>query len=114
MKKLLVLVLTLALVMSLAACGKKDDDKKDNNNETTPAVEKTDFTKSEGVMTYAQYDAANVDDPVTVETSYRTSSHGGITRLPSTPRTMKALISSMRCSVLRKITLSLSRDRRSE
>ncbi len=68
MKKLLALVLTLALVMSLAACGKKDEDKKDNSNETTPAVEKTDFTKSEGVMTYAQYDAANVDDPVTVET----------------------------------------------
>jgi predicted small lipoprotein YifL len=68
MKKLLALVLTLALVMSLAACGKKDEDKKDNSNETTPAVEKTDFTKSEGVMTYAQYDAVNVDEPVTVET----------------------------------------------
>ena len=69
MKKILVLLLALVMVMSLAACGKKDDDKNDNKNENTPAVEdKIDFSKSEGVMTYAQYDAANVDDPVTVET----------------------------------------------
>ena len=107
MKKLLALVLTLALVMSLAACGKKDEDKKDNSNETTPAVEKTDFTKSEGVMTYAQYDAANVDEPVTVETFVQDKQSWWDNKATITLRTMKALILSMRCSALKRITLSL-------
>ena len=49
MKKFLSVVLTLALALSLAACG--DSDK-----------------KSEGVMTYAEYNAAALESQVTIET----------------------------------------------
>ena len=52
MKKIMVMVLALAMVLSLAACGKKEDPSK----------------KSEGVMTYAQYAAAALDSQVVVET----------------------------------------------
>ena len=52
MKKLLVITLVLAIVLSLAACAKTEDPSK----------------KSEGVMTYAQYAAAALDSEVTVET----------------------------------------------
>lgn len=49
MKKVLALVLALALTLSFAACGSSED------------------AKGEGVMTYAEYDAAAVDDAVVVE-----------------------------------------------
>ena len=69
MKKLIVLLLALAMVMSVAACNSKENTPATPKDTTTPEPTKAvDFTKSEGVMTYAQYDAANVDDPVTVET----------------------------------------------
>lgn len=54
MKKTIALTLTLALVLSLTACGKggsSGDDK-----------------KSEGVMTYAEYMAADLDSEVVIET----------------------------------------------
>lgn len=53
MKKTIAIILTLALVLSLTACGKggSGDDK-----------------KSEGVMTYAEYDAAALDSQVVIET----------------------------------------------
>ncbi|MCQ2552276.1 MAG: hypothetical protein MJ148_02875 [Clostridia bacterium] len=51
MKKVLALVLAFVMVFSFAACGKKEN--------TT--------AKSEGVMTYAQYDAAKKDDKVVIE-----------------------------------------------
>lgn len=53
MKKTLALLLALCMVFALAACG--------NSNKPANA-------KSEGVMTYAEYVAANVDDPVVIET----------------------------------------------
>lgn len=52
MKKLLVLSLSLALVLGFAGCGSKDNGDK----------------KSEGVMTYAEYDAAALDSQVVIET----------------------------------------------
>lgn len=52
MKKLTALVLSLALVLTFTACGSKE-----------AATE----AKSEGVMTYAEYDAAAVNDPVVIE-----------------------------------------------
>ena len=57
MKKILAIVLALVMVFSFAACGKKDNGGKE-----------VDYSaKSEGVMTYAEYAAAAVDDEVTVE-----------------------------------------------
>lgn len=50
MKKLLAVFLIVVMVFALAACGQTDPNE-----------------KSEGVMTYAEYDAAKVNDPVTIE-----------------------------------------------
>ena len=52
MKKTLALTLSLALVLSLTACGNGNSDDK----------------KSEGVMTYAEYMAAELDSEVVIET----------------------------------------------
>ena len=52
MKKLTVLLLAITMVMAFAGCGKKDDAD----------------VKSEGVMTYAEYAAAELDTEVVVET----------------------------------------------
>lgn len=54
MKKTIALTLTLALVLSLTACGKSGNGGDDK--------------KSEGVMTYAEYDAAALDSQVVIET----------------------------------------------
>lgn len=51
MKKFLVLSLSLALVLGFAGCGTKDNGD----------------AKSEGVMTYAEYDAAALDSQVVIE-----------------------------------------------
>lgn len=51
MKKFLVLSLSLALVLGFAGCGSKDNGD----------------AKSEGVMTYAEYDAAALDSQVVIE-----------------------------------------------
>lgn len=53
MKKLLAIVLALVLAFACVGCGK--DDAEDIN------------TKSEGVMTYAEYAAAEIDSEVTIE-----------------------------------------------
>ena len=51
MKIIIALVLALAMVLAFAACGSKDTD-----------------TKGEGVMTYAEYAAAELDTEVVIET----------------------------------------------
>ena len=51
MKKIIALALTVVLAFSMVACGKSDVD-----------------AKSEGVMTFADYSAAAVNDPVVIET----------------------------------------------
>ena len=75
MKKFLVLFLTLALVFSFAACTPAetpnestpaDSSKEETPNESKPA-EFDPAVKSEGVMTYAEYMAAEMDSEVTVE-----------------------------------------------
>ncbi len=58
MKKTIALTLTLALVLSLTACGKGGDGGSNNDADK----------KSEGVMTYAEYDAAALDSEVVIET----------------------------------------------
>lgn len=60
MKKFLAAVLTTAMVLSLAACGGNNA----GAGEKQPAAD----TKSEGVMTYAEYMAAELDSQVVVET----------------------------------------------
>ncbi len=55
MKKTIAMLLALVLCFSMVACGSKD-----------PADE-TDFTKSEGVMTYDEYVAAELDSEVVIE-----------------------------------------------
>jgi hypothetical protein len=57
MKKILAMLLVLVLALSFAACNK------DNNND--PVFDPS--AKSEGVMTYAEYDAAALDTPVVIE-----------------------------------------------
>ena len=56
MKKWIALFLALTVVLSFAACANNNDD-----NKFDPAA------KSEGSMTYAQYAAAKLDEPVVVE-----------------------------------------------
>ncbi|MCF0112249.1 MAG: hypothetical protein HUJ58_10145 [Erysipelotrichaceae bacterium] len=59
MKKVLVVLMSLLMVVSLAACG---GNKENGGNEPTPDV------KGEGVMTYAEYAEAALDTEVVVET----------------------------------------------
>jgi len=54
--------LALALTLTLSACGGGS-----NAGGTTPASSGPDTEKGEGVMTYAEYTAAKVDDPVVIE-----------------------------------------------
>ena len=56
MKKILSLLLVFVMVFALAACG---------GGETAPAVDPN--AKSEGVMTYAEYEAAELDSEVVIE-----------------------------------------------
>ncbi len=58
MKKVFALLLVLVMVFAFAACGQKET----GSNETSGN------TKGEGVMTYAEYAAAAIDDEVVVET----------------------------------------------
>ena len=55
MKKIIAMMLALVTLLCCAACG-----------DTTPAEDPT--AKSEGVMTYAEYDAAALDSQVVIET----------------------------------------------
>lgn len=59
MKKYIALLLALAMVLTLCACGKTE--KKDE-------AKADDDVKSEGVMTYEEYIAADLDTEVTIET----------------------------------------------
>jgi len=62
MKKLIAVLLALSCLFAFAACTS-------GNEETTPSTTEPAFTdtKSEGVMTYAEYDAAAMDAAVVVE-----------------------------------------------
>lgn len=57
MKKILAMVLAVLMIVSFAACGKDDGGNDDVDI----------FAKSEGVMTYAEYAAAELETPVTIE-----------------------------------------------
>ncbi len=84
MKKFTALFLTGALALSLAGCGSSSSTAETTAEETTQAAETTEATetaaeetteaaeasdvKSDGVMTYAEYTAADLDTEVVVET----------------------------------------------
>jgi len=71
MKKLFKSVLTLSLVAGLAACGSSSSAAGSAASAASEATEATtgdDGVKSEGVMTYAEYAAADLDTQVVVET----------------------------------------------
>ncbi len=61
MKKIFAVLLALSMVFALAACSS-------GSNEPAAEPEVDIFEKSEGVMTYAEYAAADLDTEVTVET----------------------------------------------
>ncbi|MDO5109279.1 MAG: hypothetical protein Q4D59_05025 [Erysipelotrichaceae bacterium] len=68
MKKALYGILALTMAASLAGCSSKTDNGgNDGGKENTPAAAGPDTEKGEGVMTYAEYADANVDDKVTIE-----------------------------------------------
>lgn len=63
MKKTVVLALTLALAFAFTGCGDTN-----NSSNNSSAADRVDDTKSEGVMTYAEYVAAPLDSEVVIET----------------------------------------------
>ena len=62
MKKTVVLALTLALAFAFTGCGDTS-----NGSSNNSAADRVDDTKSEGVMTYAEYVAAPLDSEVVIE-----------------------------------------------
>ena len=71
MKKILAILLVLVLVFSFVACNDEpnteDPDKDPTTNEEPKDPEFDPSKKSEGVMTYAEYDAAELDSQVVIE-----------------------------------------------
>lgn len=64
MKKYFALMLAAVLTLSIAGCG--DSDKQSGSSEGSQSQESDE--KSEGVMTHAEYVAAEDDAPVVIET----------------------------------------------
>lgn len=102
MKKFLTLLLALVMALSIVGCGKTEDqtDDKDTPDEGGDAAVT--------VMTHAEFDAAAVDSPVTVETYIQARQAGGRRTAsawpPSTPRPMTARTSCTICPAARRIT----------
>lgn len=68
MKKLSMLLLVFTLVFACAACGNSDNGNSNNGSSNNDATTAAPDVKSEGVMTYAEYEAAALDSQVVVET----------------------------------------------
>lgn len=70
MKKFLALMLGLLLLLSFVACGDTNTEDQESQSETESVNDDAEFdpaAKSEGVMTYAEYDAAEIDAEVVIE-----------------------------------------------
>jgi len=73
MKKLIAILLVLSFVFALSACGKKNEDNKKTEPQTTETTaeptgtEATTTEKAEGVMSYAEYAAAELESEVCVD-----------------------------------------------
>lgn len=59
-RRVLIVVMCLAMVFAMTACGKKDEGGASGGTDAS--------AKGEGVMTYAEYAAADLDTEVTIET----------------------------------------------
>lgn len=68
MKKILALILALSLLLTFVGCGKTETSGTTGTTETTETAEPETDEKSEGVMTYAEYAAADLDSEVVIET----------------------------------------------
>lgn len=66
MKKLLTILLSLCLLTGFTACTNEKDTQSDNDQMETQSNEEIN-AKSEGVMTYAEYDAAELEAEVVIE-----------------------------------------------
>ena len=80
MKKILALALVLTMILAFAACGGDNNDQTTGSTTTapttapstaptttTPVATFDPSAKEEGTMTYAEYMAAEIDDPVVIE-----------------------------------------------
>jgi len=68
MKKLFVLSLALSLVLGFTGCGNNNNTSNETSAEATEATTTAADVKSEGVMTYEEYAAAELNSQVVVET----------------------------------------------
>ena len=69
MKKFLLVLLALVMVISIAACGNGNEEVTTEApaNQTEQTTEEGNVTEEVKVMTYAEYDAAAIDDEVVIE-----------------------------------------------
>ena len=58
----------LSVALAMTACGQNETAEADNNTEAETVLNQADTEKSEGVMTYEEYMAADLETEVTVET----------------------------------------------
>ncbi|MCR5635213.1 MAG: hypothetical protein K6F90_07850 [Lachnospiraceae bacterium] len=68
MKKKLAFALMLSVALAMTACGQNETAEAENNTEAETVLNQADTEKSEGVMTYEEYMAADLETEVTVET----------------------------------------------
>ena len=67
MKKIIILVLALVMVLSLAACGSQGGNETESDKAVDSDTAADTEKENDGVMSYADYVAAKVDDPVVIE-----------------------------------------------
>ena len=67
MKKILAILLVVAMLFCFAACAEKEDTDDNTNNEQTNEKKDDPAVKGEGVMTYAEYAAAELESKVVIE-----------------------------------------------
>lgn len=86
MKKLLVLMMSVAMTLAIAGCGSSKDADSGKESGTQDNGSSAVVEKSEGVMTYAEYMAAQLDTQVVIETyvqakqSWWTDSNSGVSQ----------------------------------
>ena len=67
MKKKIAFALMLSVALAMTACGQNETAEAENNTEAETVLNQADTEKSEGVMTYEEYMAADLETEVPVE-----------------------------------------------